>query len=359
MKICWRCKECKEDSEFHKRSREKDGLARECKTCKSKSDKEYNKRNEESIKAKKKIYRQNNKEKVIDGQRKAVEKNKEHYSNYNRNYSEKRREYNKRKCKERYLANKEEIAEKLKVARRAMPQKYMFNAAKYRSKKFGIDFSLEVVDIIIPQICPILGIKIAITSFKKEKQSPSLDRLDNSKGYTKDNSWVISSLSNTMKNDASFEELVLFAKWVIGESNFTADRQEVEHRVLRRWHSQIKTRSKKDGIIFNISPDDLYIPKVCPVFGGVLSKNLPACSKMLPTVDKIIPELGYTKENIQILSMQANVMKSKATKLELFSFAGWVFKNFAEDYLTSGSDRAKLIHTLLQAQLYEEAQKLV
>lgn len=359
MKTCWRCKECKEDSEFHKRSREKDGLARECKACKSKSGKEYNERNKETIKAKKKAYRQKNKEKVREGQKKAIDKNKEHYESYSRKYSEKRREYNKRRCKERYLANKEEIAEKLKAKRRAMPQKYMFNAAKYRAKKVGIDFSLVPDDIIVPQICPILGIQISITDLKREKQSPSLDRLDNSKGYTKDNSWVISSLANSMKNDATFEELVLFAKWIVGESNFSTEDQEIEHKVLRRWHSGIKARCKRDGIIFEILPDDLYLPKVCPVFGEVLSKNLPACSKMLPTVDKIVPELGYTKENIQVISMQANTMKSKATKLELFSFAGWVFKNFAPEYLTQGATNAILIHTLMQNQLQEEAQKLL
>lgn len=149
----------------------------------------------------------------------------------------------------------------------------MLTAAKKRAKENDLDFDLTVEDLLVPQICPILGIPLSTGSLTKEKQSPSLDRLDNSKGYTKENSWVISSLSNTMKNDASFEELILFAKWIVGESVFTVENQEVENRVLRRWCSGIKARCKRDNIIFDISPDDLYIPKICPVFGKPLSKN--------------------------------------------------------------------------------------
>lgn len=45
--------------------------------------------------------------------------------------------------------------------------------------------------------------------------SPSLDRIDNDIGYVKDNIWVISQRANQMKGDASKEELICFAKWVL------------------------------------------------------------------------------------------------------------------------------------------------
>lgn len=101
-------------------------------------------------------------------------------------------------------------------------EKYIFTTIKSRAKKIGIEFNIDATDIKIPSICPILGIPI----FKKIKgdgnsnkgpraTSPSLDRIDNTKGYIKGNVQVISSKANAMKNNATPEELLQFAFWVI------------------------------------------------------------------------------------------------------------------------------------------------
>lgn len=85
-------------------------------------------------------------------------------------------------------------------------KKAMLSAAKSRAKKKNLDFSLSIEDIELPKTCPLLGIPLSINASNKE-YSYSLDRIDSTKGYTKDNIWVISDRANRLKNNASVEEL--------------------------------------------------------------------------------------------------------------------------------------------------------
>ncbi len=107
------------------------------------------------------------------------------------------------------------------------PEWKMHQRAKQRAIKTGREFSLNFEDIIIPDICPVLGIEININSGKSGayRNSPSLDRIDNDKGYTKDNIQVISQLANAMKCHASIEELQKFADWV--NLTFPRDSNEI------------------------------------------------------------------------------------------------------------------------------------
>lgn len=107
------------------------------------------------------------------------------------------------------------------------PEWKMHQRAKQRAKSFGREFDLEVADIIIPDKCPILGIPLNMNSGKPGayKNSPSLDRIDNKKGYLKDNIQVISQAANAMKHNATEEELLLFAKWIM--SNYPAKFSEL------------------------------------------------------------------------------------------------------------------------------------
>ena len=83
---------------------------------------------------------------------------------------------------------------------------YLLAAARYRATERGMQFTITKEDIVIPDKCPLLGIDI-IPKAKDRRHSPSLDRIDSTKGYTPDNVWVVSSRANTLKNDASLQEL--------------------------------------------------------------------------------------------------------------------------------------------------------
>jgi hypothetical protein len=88
----------------------------------------------------------------------------------------------------------------------------IWNSIQSRAAKKGMKFNLDVTDIHIPKRCPLLGIRICLNNTQTKFNSPSIDRINNKKGYVKDNVWVISTRANAMKNDASLFELQTLVK---------------------------------------------------------------------------------------------------------------------------------------------------
>lgn len=95
------------------------------------------------------------------------------------------------------------------------PERVLFRAARERAKKNGLDFLIEEEDIQIPDVCPVFGIPLRIhfgegkntKGASQYNDSPTVDRIDSSKGYVKGNVWVISWRANWIKNNASLTEL--------------------------------------------------------------------------------------------------------------------------------------------------------
>lgn len=78
---------------------------------------------------------------------------------------------------------------------------------RHKSKKLGLPFNLEKSDIIVPEYCPVLGIKLEYNPKQPRWNSASVDRIIPSKGYVKGNIIVVSNLANTIKNMATIEQL--------------------------------------------------------------------------------------------------------------------------------------------------------
>lgn len=87
---------------------------------------------------------------------------------------------------------------------------------KYRAAKRGLEFNLTPDDIIFPECCPVFGFPLRMNFGRNggAPDSPSIDRIDNSKGYVKGNIQVISNLANAMKSSANREQLLQFADWI-------------------------------------------------------------------------------------------------------------------------------------------------
>lgn len=94
------------------------------------------------------------------------------------------------------------------------PALFMWKQAKHRAKHDynDMEFTLLVEDIKVPEVCPYL--KQSFIPLDRDL-GYSLDRIDSSKGYTKDNIRVISRLANVMKNNATEKQLIAFAKGVL------------------------------------------------------------------------------------------------------------------------------------------------
>lgn len=73
-----------------------------------------------------------------------------------------------------------------------------------RAKVNNIEFSLELEDVYpYPAVCPVLGIPLEAGGGKHNPNSPTVSRIDLSKGYTKDNVRIISLKASRYTLDSS------------------------------------------------------------------------------------------------------------------------------------------------------------
>lgn len=121
------------------------------------------------------------------------------------------------------------------------------------------------------------------------------------------------------------------AKWNASSKGKTAKQRWKEKDPKRAWASYAtfgaKERAAKAGVPYDLDKDFIksITPDVCPVFGtafvfignGILRPES-------PTIDRLCPERGYVKDNVVIVSMKANAIKSSATASEIQRVADWL-----------------------------------
>ena len=84
-------------------------------------------------------------------------------------------------------------------------------------KKFPYNLNKEwFVERVEKGICEATGMPIGYSyKGKATPSSPSVDRIDNTKGYTKDNCWVVSWAFNRAKNSLSNKALIELAEKIV------------------------------------------------------------------------------------------------------------------------------------------------
>lgn len=106
----------------------------------------------------------------------------------------------------------------------------LYYAARQRANKVGRECTIKPDDIKVPEKCPILGIPLfegkggGREAGWTNNNAPSLDRIDNDKGYTPDNVCVISRMANTLKGSGDIKSLLAIVAFLA----------EIEMGILRQ-----------------------------------------------------------------------------------------------------------------------------
>ena len=90
-------------------------------------------------------------------------------------------------------------------------------------------------------------------------------------------------------------------------------------------------RSKKRSVAFSIPRDSIVVPPTCPVFGIAIEVRQcrEACS---PSLDRVVPALGYVPGNVRVISDRANRLKGNRTLVEPRQLASFGPPHLRADY---------------------------
>lgn len=84
-------------------------------------------------------------------------------------------------------------------------------------------------------------------------------------------------------------------------------------------------RAKAQGVPFRLREDDIYVPHECPVLGIELTPSATGkWSPGSPSLDRLVPELGYVPDNVRVISWRANNLKRDGTAEEFERIAAYI-----------------------------------
>lgn len=108
------------------------------------------------------------------------------------------------------------------------------------------------------------------------------------------------------------------------EEKSTYARLWIDANLLSHLISTAKRRAAQKGLEFDLTTDDLEIPEVCPYLKTAFVRG----TMFAASLDRIVPELGYVKGNVEVISRKANLMKNNATPAELVEFAYEILERY-------------------------------
>ena len=88
----------------------------------------------------------------------------------------------------------------------------------------------------------------------------------------------------------------------------------------------LRGRAKHEGIPFDLTVDDVFLPEHCPVLGVKLAaaRGQGNRTEAAPSFDRLDSSKGYVRGNVWIISMRANRIKSNGSAEEHERIAAWM-----------------------------------
>jgi hypothetical protein len=126
-------------------------------------------------------------------------------------YDKKNRMKRNAAARRRYVENPEKVYQSIDNWLKANPARRLIQVARRRAKLRGMRFELTEADLIpLPTHCPIFGVALVYNGKGFNANAASIDRKDNTKGYTK----IISRRANIVKSSGTAAEHRKIADWM-------------------------------------------------------------------------------------------------------------------------------------------------
>ena len=102
---------------------------------------------------------------------------------------------------------------------------------------------------------------------------------------------------------------------------------------LKKYLKNAKERAMRKGLEFDLTYE--YLESIatthCPIFGiefewGTSNMGKGKTKPNCPSLDRIVPELGYVQGNVAFISHKANRIKDNGTMQDHYDIADWIWE---------------------------------
>lgn len=122
------------------------------------------------------------------------------------------------------------------------------------------------------------------------------------------------------------QQIVLEKKRKTSLKQIAADRKYRAAHLERHIWSETRSRATRNDVPFSITVADVVIPERCPVLGCSIWRDGGTRRDTSPSIDRLIPKLGYIPGNVFVVSWRANRIKNDGTADEHERIAIWMRK---------------------------------